>query len=235
MSMRLMKNWTFIKEGKAMLLCGIDDAGRGPVIGPMVLAGVAVAEKDEQKLAAIGARDSKTLTPLQRERLFGEIIRTSSGYHIVQAAPSEIDEAVNGRDGLNLNWLEARMTADIIRALKPQQAILDCPSNNLGAYKAYVLRLLSDVAVDIVVAHRADAKYPSVSAASILAKVTRDSEIAKIQARVKEPLGSGYPADPVTVAFLKRHYEAYPEIFRKSWASYRRVAEKGSQKGLFEF
>ena len=133
-----------------------------------------------------------------------------------------------------VNWLEADKSVEIIEALKPDIAILDCPSNNTKKYQQYIEQKLK-AKVGIRAEHKADQNFPVVSAASILAKVTRDNEIKKIQSKIKEPIGSGYPADPVTVKFLKENYTKYPSIFRHSWDSYKKVVETRKQRSLNDF
>ena len=83
--------------------------------------------------------------------------------------------------------------------------------------------------------HKADLNHPSVAAASILAKVTRDREIQKIKAEIGQDLGSGYPSDPTTKAFLEQNYRAHPDIFRKSWQSYKNVVKQKDQRNLSDF
>ncbi|MBN2421008.1 ribonuclease HII, partial [Candidatus Woesearchaeota archaeon] len=102
-----------------MFVCGIDEAGRGPVIGPLVICGVLASEEQEKQLMEMGVKDSKMLTPIQRERMFEKIIKIVEKYEIVVIEPKEIDDAVNGKDSLNLNWLEAVKSAQIINKLKP--------------------------------------------------------------------------------------------------------------------
>jgi ribonuclease HII len=109
-----------------LLICGIDDAGRGPVIGPLVIAGVVVDEHGLSNLINIGVKDSKTLSPRRREHLAAEILRIIKNYKIVKVPPSEIDRVVETGKKLNrLNRLEARVMADIIRELKPDIAYVD--------------------------------------------------------------------------------------------------------------
>jgi ribonuclease HII len=207
-----------------MLICGIDEAGRGPVIGPMVMAGVVVDEKDHEMLRAIGAKDSKLLTPLQRERLFKEIVGRVLRYKIVVIGPQEIDKAVMSK-GTNLNWLEAEHQVLLVNELAPGTVYIDCPSPNIKAYSAYIHeRLKWPDQVKLVCAHHADRDYPVVSAASILAKVTRDEHIERIKKEIGIDFGSGYAADPRTVEFVKEHWQDYPDIFRHSWAAYKRYA-----------
>jgi len=215
------------------MIVGIDEAGRGPVIGPLVICGVLIDEKDEIKLKNIGVKDSKLLSPKQREELFEKVKSAVKKYEILIIQPENIDAAVESQE-LNLNWLEAEVSAQIINKLKPEKAILDCPSTNTKAYSDY-LRKKINIDIEIVAEHKADVNYPVVSAASILAKVTRDSEIEKIKKKIGVNLGSGYPSDEITQNFLKKNWDKYPEIFRKSWSTYKKVAEAKDQRALGDF
>lgn len=203
-------------------LAGVDEAARGPVIGPLVMCGVVVDPEDIPQLAEIGVKDSKLLTPKKREFLFEPIKKIVKAYKIIIIEPQEIDDAVNS-DTTNLNFLEAIKTALILNELKPDKAIVDCPSNNIAAYKDYLQNLLT-VKMDLILEHNAE-KHLQVAAASILAKVTRDRIIAELEKKYGK-MGSGYPADPVTQAFLKKNAKKYPEIFRKSWATYKKIAQQ---------
>ncbi len=219
------------------LVCGIDEAGRGPIIGPMVMAGILTDEEGATELKKVGAKDSKLLTPKQREQLFGKIVRIVKDYKILIVSPAEIDASVKSDDGMNLNWLEAHKSAEIINALNPapEKIIIDSPSNNVENYKRYLMRLLKNKKIEAVVEHKADVNHVECSAASILAKVTRDSEIEKIKKAVVEDFGSGYLTDPKTTEFFDKYFETYPDIFRKSWAPYREKLSGKSQRKLGEF
>ena len=216
-----------------MLICGIDEAGRGPVIGPLVIVGFMLDEKDIPKLEKLKVKDSKLLTPRQREFLAKKLRKFR--HEIIIIPPDEIDHAVKGNDGLNLNWLEARKTAEIINELKPDKAIIDSPSPNIKAYTSYIKDYLRRKQVELICAHKADVKYPIVSAASILAKSTREEEVKKIEKMVGQSIGSGYPSNPICRRFLEANWDRYPDIFRKSWASYKNVIKQIGQKGLGEF
>jgi len=215
-----------------MLLCGIDEAGRGPVIGPMVMCGVLINEEDEPKLKKMGVKDSKLLTPKQRDQLFDKIIKHILKYKIIIIQPNEIDDALNS-DELNLNWLEAQKSAEIIDYLKPDNAIIDCPSTNRKAYKEHLMNIIT-AKTKLIVEHKADVNHPVVSAASILAKVTRDREVEKIKGKYGD-CGPGYMSNPITQKFLEENWEKHPEIFRKSWISYKKLANGKDQKKLGEF
>ncbi len=212
--------------------CGIDEAGRGPIIGPLVICGVLANEEQEKALLDIGVKDSKMLTPIQRERMFDRIIKAVEKYEIIVIEPEEIDDAVNGKGELNLNWLEAEKSAKIINKLKPNKAILDCPSTNIKAYTAYVKKSVEG-RVDIVSEHKADVTYPIVSAASILAKVTRDERIQDLKKKYKVEFGSGYPSDPMTQLFTQKNWNKF-NFFRKSWKSYKVLVTGKSQTKLFD-
>lgn len=216
-----------------MLICGIEEAGRGPVVGPMVMCGIVIDEINLSKFKEIGAKDSKLLTRLQREKLFEKIKKTAKAYEIILVSAQEIDEVLES-DSMNLNWLEAKYTAEIINKLNPVKVILDCPSNNIKEYTRYVKKLLKNN-VEIIAEHKADVNHPIVGAASILAKVTRDREIDKIKKDIKIDFGSGYPSDPKTAEFLKKNWNKYPEIFRKNWYPYKKVVLDQNQKKMGEF
>jgi len=198
------------------------------------MCGVLIKEEDEAKLKSIGAKDSKLLTPRTREILFDQIKGMVKDYKIIIIPPADIDKVLLSKDS-NLNWLEADISAKIINALKPDKAVLDCPSPNIKAYKAYVKKKIDNKKVVIVAEHKADVNFPVVSAASILAKVTRDREIEKLKKKIGIDFGSGYPSDERTKEFLKKYYKDFPDIFRKTWSSYKRVAGVKNQKKLGEF
>ncbi len=221
------------------LVIGVDEAGRGPVIGPLVMAGVVIEDKEVDRLKNIGVKDSKLLSQLQRERLFDQIIEIVKGYVILVVKPMEIDEAVEGKDGLNLNWLEAVKSAQIVNELNDgvDKVILDCPSNNEGAYENFVKDKVKSKKIKYIVEHKADENYFEVGAASILAKVTRDREIEKIKKKVGVNFGSGYPSDPLTQKFLEKYWDKYDKfkIFRKSWKSWKNLRDAKEQKRLGDY
>ncbi len=218
-----------------MLICGIDEAGRGPIIGPMVMAGALFSEEDEKKLKAMGVKDSKLLLPKERERLFDDIREIAKDSVILIIGPEEIDDAVQGKEGLNLNRLEAKKTAEILNALKPNVAYVDCPSNNTSAYNRLLGSQLTFKPKKLITEHKADTRYVAVGAASILAKVTRDREIEKIKEKIGKDFGSGYLSDQKTVAFFDKHHHDYPHLFRKSWAPYQQKLNSKFQSTLEQF
>jgi ribonuclease HII len=188
-----------------MRIAGVDDAGRGSVIGPLVIAGVLIKKENLHKLVDLGVKDSKVLSPRKRELLAKEIRKIALQCYSIALSTSEIDRVVEtGRKLRRLNHLEARTMAEVIAVLKPDIAYVDA----------------SDVPE-----HKADAKYPIVSAASIIAKVERDKAIRELREKYGD-FGSGYITDSKTIVFLEkwiRKFGTYPEFVRKSWKPAKRI------------
>ncbi len=202
-----------------VLVCGVDEAGRGCVIGPLVVAGVLLKEENLQALRQLGVKDSKLLTAKKRETLFPEILGLAESHHIIKLSPTEIDHVVDsGRKLHKLNRLEAETMAQIINTLKPDEAYVDAADVLEERFKHHIQERLTTNTV-ITSRHKADKIYPAVSAASIIAKVTRDKEIAALAAKYVD-IGTGYLTDPKTKAFLKHWLKIngeYPDFVRKSW------------------
>jgi ribonuclease HII len=202
-----------------MLIAGVDDAGRGSVVGPLVIAGILIKEEDLPRLIQLGVKDSKLLSPHRRETLAVEIKRIVEKYSVIKLSPREIDEVVEtGKKLHRLNRLEAQAMAKVIEALKPDIAYVDASDVIEERFKEHILECLP-FKIKIISEHKADKTYPVVSAASIIAKVTRDSEIAELAKKYGD-FGSGYPSDPRTVNFLQHCLEKwreYPDDIRKSW------------------
>ncbi|MEM0127676.1 MAG: ribonuclease HII [Thermoplasmatales archaeon] len=189
--------------------CGCDEAGRGPVIGPMVIA---VVCGDDSLLHKIGVKDSKKLSQKRREYLFGEITKVSDSVDYTIVSEEEIDRAVLRNE---LNVLEARIISRMIR--QGMEYVIDCPDVNEVRFSELLINLSGNH--KIRAEHKADEKYPTVSAASIVAKVIREREIDSIKAQLGD-FGSGYPSDKRTVDFLRSYYEKYqslPSHVRRSW------------------
>lgn len=228
------------------LILGIDDAGRGPVIGPMILAGCLINEDLEKEFKKLKVRDSKIVPAEKREELAGIIRRRAINYEISAVSPQEIDEKLGKK--FNLNKIEAVYIADIINKMNKGKGhifvIVDCPSNNIMSWRNYLLTHIANKEnLSVLCAHKADRDYVAVSAASILAKSAREKEVRKVKQILKkefninEDFGSGYPADPMTDAFLKKYFNILKGkgIFRESWATWKNQNAKTEQKNIFEF
>ncbi len=215
-----------------MLVAGVDDAGRGSVIGPLVIAGILIDSEDVPKLVQLGVKDSKLLSPSRREALAVDIKRIARKHAVVKLSPAEIDKVVEkGRKLRRLNWLEAQAMAKVIKLLRPDVAYVDASDVLEERFKQQILEFLP-FKVEIVSEHKADRKYPVVSAASIIAKVERDREIAELKAKYGD-FGCGYPTDPKTIEFLHRCLETfkeYPEFVRRSWRPAKKVKRENDSK-----
>ena len=215
-----------------MKVLGIDEAGRGPVIGPLILAGVMIEEGEEKNID--GVKDSKLLQHKKRIEL-DKKIKANSKYKIIEVSPQEIDKALDPENkSMNLNWLEAHKQAEIINSLNPDKAIIDCPSPNCKKFSEYLKKLLKNKDVELIVEHKADSKYPTCSAASILAKVKREQIMDKIKKKYGNT-GPGYSSNPITQKFVKENWERHSEIFRKTWVTFKNHEKMKNQKTLEGF
>jgi len=217
-----------------LLIAGVDDAGRGPVIGPMIIAGVALPDERVRELRSIGVKDSKLLSPRSRRILADQIRIIVSNSACVEVSPSEIDDVVlNGKKLERLNLLEAKCMARVISQLKPELAYVDA-SDVIPERFGKTISGLLQFKVKIISEHHADREYPAVSAASILAKVRRDELVELLKNEYGE-FGSGYVTDPVTMNYLRqwlREHDDFPPIVRKSWKTVTRLMQERTQSKL---
>jgi ribonuclease HII len=196
-----------------MIVCGVDDAGRGSVLGPLVIAGISIERSKIKYLSKLGVRDSKQLTPARRENLYKKIIDTVDDYYVAKIPPRLIDQSVRKNQ---LNNLEAQYMAKVISKLQPDSSYVDSCDVNPIRFGKKISKLAQSGR--IYSRHHADSKFVVVSAASIIAKVNRDREIGKL--RKKYDLGSGYPSDSKTMKFVKGWIlvnKKTPQFIRTSW------------------
>ncbi len=216
---------------KYKLIAGVDDAGRGPVIGPLVIAGVAVPESRLAALANLGVRDSKTLSPRVRRRLASLIRHLATRVSVRVVDPETIDKAVMRVSYKGLNHLEAAYVAEVIGEMRPHVAYVDSPDIRPERFRATVLKLLPAElrGLKLVCENKADQRYAVVAAASIIAKEVREEEVRRLKAEFGD-FGSGYPADPRTVRFLREYYRRWgdlPPIVRRTWGTVRKLLSGG--------
>ena len=214
------------------MIAGCDEAGRGPVFGPMVLCGVLFEQDTLSGLRAAGIRDSKLLSPSRRETLSKLIVEKALGVEVIELGPAEIDETRLVKK-INLNELEAMTFAKILDRLKPKIAYVDSADVNAGRFGETIRRHMK-TKTEVVAEHYADRKYPVVSAASIVAKVRRDQRIVELHQRYGD-FGSGYSSDSRTIKFLERWVREHgelPEFARKSWETAQRIKAQAKQTKL---
>jgi ribonuclease HII len=213
------------------VICGVDEAGRGPVLGPLVVAAVMV--EDDQQLRDLGVKDSKKMTATKRAQLAPEI-RKIAQVEVRVIDASTIDARGEER---SLNELELDYFAEVIEALRPHRAYVDaCDPVEINFSRSLAKRL--SYGPELVCEHKADDKYPTVSAASIIAKDLRDMLVHKIGDEIGQDIGSGYPGDEVTIRFLTNWIKekgVLPPHARSSWETSRRLLRESKIRKISEW
>ena len=210
-----------------MMMVGIDEAGKGPVIGPMCIAGVCADEELLKKFRLMGVDDSKKLTPKKREQLAAEIRKYAEGrWFILEVAASQIDDL---RKIMTMNEVMVVCFSKVLEGLSDlpfDSVILDAADVSEERFARRVKETFSEKfpekaeKITYISHHKADAMCPAVSAASILAKVRRDELVSEISKKENADFGSGYPSDPKTKKFLADWlltHDDFPYYVRKSW------------------
>jgi ribonuclease HII len=221
-----------------MIIAGIDEAGKGPVIGPMCIGGVKIEESRAHILKVLGVADSKKLTPKKREQLAAQIKKHADGFFILEVSPSQIDEL---RKIMSMNEIMVVCFAKVLEHLKPDVVYADAADVKAERFAENLRRQYAKTnpehakKIEIISMHQADATYPVVSAASIVAKVRRDELIEELKKEWGVDFGSGYPSDPKTKDFLlkwgKEHCGEFPSIVRHSWQTIVNVKEELEKLG----
>ncbi|MCI4364306.1 MAG: ribonuclease HII [Thermoplasmata archaeon] len=220
------------RSGGSRRILGLDEAGRGSVLGPLVLGALVVEERRLEELRPLGVRDSKQLSPSRRTELYAALAEVGERASIA-LSPREIDPWVR-RGGLNR--LEARGFAELVKRTRPDAVFVDACDPVAARFGREVARL-SGCRAEVVASHRADVEIPVVGGASIVAKVERDAAIGTLSRELEHDLGSGYPSDPRTIAALEWGFrrEPYPPWVRLSWSTAQRVKPRPSVEPLEAF
>lgn len=215
------------------MILGIDEAGRGSVVGPLVIAGLLIDQKDEKKLKEMGAKDSKMLTAKQREKIYAEIKKIAKDYVTIHISAKEIDDE---RKRINLNRIEAEKMAQIIKALNADIAYVDAPQVSTEKFKKLLMSMTKNK-TKIVSENHADKNHLVCSGASIIAKVQRDEAIEKIKDKVGVDFGVGYPHDERTREFVRSALKSkkHLEHIRHSWITVDDLIQENEQKKLNNF
>jgi ribonuclease HII len=218
------------------MICGVDEAGKGPVFGPLVIAGVLF--EDDSELIRFNVRDSKKIAPKRRKILADIIKKIAVNYEVLIISASDIDDM---RKIMTLNEIEVNAFSKVIGKLKPDICYVDAADVN---EKRFAKNILSNMSFypKIISKHKADDTYLVVGAASILAKTIRDEVVRKIaeglEKKLNLPLGSGYPADPITKKFLKTWIETYgklPPHVRHSWKTAQKLMKDSTMRTLDDY
>ncbi len=205
-----------------MRLLGADEAGKGPVIGSMFVAGVVIDEDRLFDLAALGVKDSKLLTPQRREYLAAKIETIARDRYVLEVRPEVIDEL---RQIMTMNEIMVKSFSKVVEKLSADRAILDAADVNPERFARRV-KEGSGTGMEVIAEHRADKNHSVVAAASILAKVSRDRSVRELERTLGLDIGSGYPSDPATIRFLENWVKEHgdlPPFARRSWKTAERI------------
>jgi ribonuclease HII len=213
----------------------VDEAGRGCVLGPMVMGLCTISKESEFFLKKIGVTDSKLISPKKREFLFDIIKEKAVEYKIMVVPAQELNVLMQR---YSLNEIEAQKTAQMIKSLDiiPKKIILDSPDGSIKKYKERIINNLNLIDfninnVEIITEHKADLNHISVSCGSILAKVTRDRLLEKLVGKEI----SGYSSDPKTINYLKDYIlknKKIPEFARSKWETIDKIMKELYQKKI---
>lgn len=217
------------------LFCGVDEAGRGPVIGPMALAAAVFDGGGLNKLRQLNVRDSKKISLGRRRHLEPLIKDLAVEWSVALVSPADIDRL---RRSMSLNQIEAEKTAEMLKSLStdPSRIVVDSCDSNSDAYALRITSILQGDNADFVLPefiseHKADDRYAECSAASVLAKVERDRQVDALKEEYGD-FGSGYPSDEATQRWLRENREGgFPPIVRMSW----NTVAKSQQASLGDF
>ncbi len=207
-----------------MEIMGVDEAGRGPVLGPMVIGGIIVPESKNKILERMGVKDSKKITPKRRAILARKLSKMFE-HDMVIITAKEID-ALRAK-GVNLNDIEKRGMIELIKKLQPEQVIIDAVDVKPTRFQNEVQEAVGDH-INVIAEHKADDNHIQVAAASIIAKFNRDLIVEKINKKYIKMggIGSGYPSDPTTKEFLSNFtYDELPDFVRRSWATVEKMKD----------
>ena len=217
-----------------MKILGIDEAGRGPVCGPLTICGYLLDESDLPQLKELGVKDSKMLAAEKRETLAPMLKEIADDFVVLKITAREIDKL---RSETNLNIIEIERMQHIINMLKPGKVVIDSPEVNTKNFSKKVMSRVSNKNLHIVCENFADKNHLEVGAASIIAKTERDKDIRKLHKK-HGYFGSGYSHDEITIAFLKdwiKRNKEFPDFVRKSWLTAQRIKEQREQMTIGKF
>ncbi|MFB6143124.1 MAG: ribonuclease HII [Halorientalis sp.] len=210
---------------------GVDEAGKGPVLGSLFAAAV----RADPAALPDGVADSKALAPARREELAARLRDAGDvSVGVAEIPPARIDDS-----GTDMNTLTVAAQAEALAAVARDgdAGVVDAGDTDAVRFGRRVADRV-DAAVDVTAEHGADERHALVSAASVVAKVARDDHVAALGAEYDRPLGSGYPSDPTTREFLRTYVAEHgglPDCARESWATSRDVLAAAEQSALGEF
>ncbi|MEM2049828.1 MAG: ribonuclease HII [Thermoproteota archaeon] len=218
-----------------VLIAGVDEAGRGCVIGPLVIAAVGVEEKSVQRLVEAGVKDSKRLSPRSRVQIASSIRRIARVVETRRLSASRID-GLRAR-GVSLNEIEAMLVGSILSKHRRGVFYVDSVDRNCERFRMMMLRHAPGFKGVLIVRNYLDESNPMVGAASIIAKVERDRAVKSLLRKAGLPECSGYSSDPRTVRIVEQLLQSGSKtsMLRRSWSTVGRIGARLSQDSLKRF
>lgn len=218
-----------------VLIAGVDEAGRGCVIGPLVIAAVGVEEKSVQRLVEAGVKDSKRLSPRSRVQIASSIRRIARVVETRRLSASRID-GLRAR-GVSLNEIEAMLVGSILSKHRRGVFYVDSVDRDCERFRMMMLRHAPGFKGVLIVRNYLDESNPMVGAASIIAKVERDRAVKSLLRKAGLPECSGYSSDPRTVRIVEQLLQSGSEtsMLRRSWSTVGRIGARLSQDSLKRF
>ncbi|MCK5476486.1 MAG: ribonuclease HII [Candidatus Aenigmarchaeota archaeon] len=217
-----------------MKILGIDEAGRGCVIGPLVMCGYQIDENNNEFIQIESRlKDSKQLSKTKREELYSVLTKLTESKAIMGIV--EVEEIDRKMAEISLNDIEEKCALDIISSSEAKEIYIDCFSTKKNMKEEFIKKAKKNV--QIFLEFKADSKYKIVSAASIVAKVTRDNFIKKINEKYKKQgfiVGSGYPSDSITINFLNQYFKKFNKIPPEARTRWKTI-ENIKQRTLFDY
>jgi len=222
-----------------MKILGIDETGRGSILGPLVICGFLIEEEKIELLKKMGVKDSKLLSPKKRSFLYQKLKKIADDIEIIELSAADIDQM---RTESNLNRIEIEHMQQIVNKLNPDKIFVDSVEANTEKFCKKILAGLDKpdkygFGTTFICENFADKKYPIVGAASIMAKVVRDTEIEKLHEK-HGFFGSGYTSDSRTIEFIKNWLEekgSLPSFARSSWVTAKILKSSHDQKKLGDY
>jgi len=207
------------------MISGIDEAGRGPVIGPLIIALASCNRKYESKLNKLGSKDSKKLSQKKRVEILSKL-ESFCKFRFVELTAIELNKRM---DKQSLNDIEAEEMSKLMKKLGKSDVMIDLPDRYSWVFAKRMKKFKSR---KFEAEHKADENYPIVAAASIFAKVLREKRVFEIKKKTGVDFGSGYPSDQKTRSVLrnKEFLDKLDKFIRKKW----KTLENIKQRKLFE-
>ena len=159
------------KRAFSVLRVGVDEAGRGAVLGPLVISAVLLDKEDEELLKSHGVRDSKQMTSQKRFQTYDLILEKAIRSYSVHMSSLSIDK--KRKMGLSMNRIEENHIFDLLKRFQDAEVdavIIDAFVSKNNRLQTEASRLFPNI--DVLCEHHADDTYPCVAAASVIAKVT---------------------------------------------------------------